>query len=195
MSGCCDWKSEIKKKQIQLLKPLQMNIKRVKPMALCALIMLFSFALKAQNLIVNLTDSSSETFAVPDILSIKFGSASMILYQTNGTITSWDISDIVDYVFEDDIGTPDQSKIHSDQLIVYPNPSSGMVTIVYETKSSGVITVDILDDSGRFIQSIYRGEHSHQQTYQWNGGGVSAGVYFCRIITETKTVSKQIIIQ
>jgi hypothetical protein len=58
----------------------------------------------------------------------------------------------------------------------------------------GNIVIDIIDLNGKQIQEVYRGAHEGQQTYQWFSSSVK-GIYFCRISTNKKVITKPIIIQ
>jgi hypothetical protein len=69
---------------------------------------LSSIGLRAQDLIVTLNNSTTETFAIATIQSIKFGDSTMILKEINGTVTTWDITDIDNYDFSSGVGLNDQ---------------------------------------------------------------------------------------
>ncbi len=165
-----------------------------KNILLLALLLLSSMGINAQNLVVTLTNASIETFPISSIKSIKFGNSTMILNELNGTVTTWDISDINNYDFSNSVGLNDQMNIENSTLQLFPNPSSNLVNIQFSGVQVGNIVIDILDVNGKQIQEVYRGAHEGQQTYQWLSNSVM-GIYFCRISTDKKVITKPIIIQ
>ena len=165
-----------------------------KNILLLALVLLSSMGIKAQNLVVTLTNASIETFPISSIKSIKFGNSTMILNELNGTVTTWDISDINNYDFSNSVGLNDQMNIENSTLQLFPNPSNNLVNIQFSGVQVGNIVIDIIDVNGKQIQEVYRGAHEGQQTYQWFSSSVK-GIYFCRISTNKKVITKPIIIQ
>jgi hypothetical protein len=165
-----------------------------KNIMLLALGLLSSMGIKAQNLVVTLTNTSIETFPISSIKSIKFGNSTMILNEINGTVTTWDISDINNYDFSSSLGLNDQMNIENSTLQLFPNPSSNLVNIQFSGVQVGNIVIDILDVNGKEIQEVYRGAHQGQQTHQWLSNSIK-GTYYCRITTDTKVITKPVIIQ
>lgn len=166
----------------------------IKNILLLALGLLSSMGIKAQNLVVTLTNSSIETFPISSIKSIKFGNSTMILNELNGTVTTWDISDINNYDFSSSAGLNDQMNIENSTLQLFPNPSSNLVNIQFSGVQEGNIVIDIIDVNGKQIQEVYRGAHQDQQTHQWFSNSIK-GTYYCRITTDTKVITKPVIIQ
>ncbi|MCC5923943.1 MAG: T9SS type A sorting domain-containing protein [Crocinitomicaceae bacterium] len=151
-------------------------------------------SLSAQNLVVTLTNSTTESFPVVDIQSIKFGSETMILNELDGTVNTWSIDNIDNYAFDGVATLSDELNIVSSNLIVYPNPAINLVSLAFTNSQATTVTIDILDASGRIIEKIYQGEHQGQQTYKWNSN-VQTGTYYCRINSGSKIITKPIIIQ
>jgi hypothetical protein len=165
-----------------------------KNIVLLALGLLISMGIKAQNLVVTLTNASIETFPISSIKSIKFGNSTMILNEINGTVTTWDISDINNYDFSSSVGLSDQMNIENSTLQLFPNPSSNLVNIQFSGVQVGNIVIEIIDVNGKQIQEVYRGAHQGQQTHQWLSNSIK-GTYYCRITTDTKVITKPVIIQ
>ena len=156
--------------------------------------LLSSIGLRAQNMVVTLDNATTETFAVASIQSIKFGDSTMILKEINGTVTTWDITDIDNYDFSSGVGLNDQVIVENSSLHLFPNPSSDLVNIQFFSAHEGNITIDIIDVEGKLIQQVYQGAHHEQQTHQWVSNAVK-GTFYCRITTAYKTITKPIIIQ
>jgi hypothetical protein len=114
--------------------------------------LLSSIGLRAQNMVVTLDNATTETFAVASIQSIKFGVCTMILKEINGTVITWDITDITNYSFTSNAGLNDQVIVENSSLHLFPNPSSDLVNIQFFSAQLGNITVDIIDANGKLIQ-------------------------------------------
>jgi hypothetical protein len=171
---------------------------KTKNLWLLALTLLSAIGLQAQNLVVTLTNSNTETFAVADIQSIKFGTETMILNELDGTVNTWDINDIEDYAFDGVANIHESTTIITDEVNVFPNPSSGLVHINYSSNVSGQITIAVYDVNGRLIEELFNGENQEITAISWNAKAnnmVQAGKYLVKITTPNKTITKPIIIQ
>jgi len=163
-------------------------------LSLLAFSFLLSVGVKAQNLVVTLTNSSVESFPISNIQSLKFGESSMTLYELNGTITTWEISNINNYAFDGSASIGDELSIENSSLTIFPNPSSNLVNVQFTSTMSNDVTIDVIDLNGKVIETLFQGQHLGEQTYQWNSN-VQAGVYYCRIVTQNKVITKPITIQ
>lgn len=151
-----------------------------------------------QDLIVTLTNGNTETFSVSNIQSIKFGAEEMMLYEMDGTVNTWNIENINKYAFDGVANVDESVNISTDELNIYPNPSSDKVTINYTSNVSGNISISIYDMNGRMVREIYRGEHSDETEKVWNAkesANVQSGKYLCKISTQSKVITKSIVIQ
>ena len=159
--------------------------------AIFLIFILSSHIVAAQNLTLTLLDNTTQSFPVSNIKSLKFVSGNMVLKQNDGTITSWTIPSISNYSFGA-LSTEDFI-VEKNDLIVYPNPSSDIVNIKFISNIDSRIRIDIIDVNGRFIATIYQGDYKKDHTFQWMSH--HKGVYFCRLITENRIISKPIIIK
>jgi hypothetical protein len=163
------------------------------------LLCIFTFSsltlVQAQNqLVVKLNNNASEAFTVSDIRSIKFGSSTMNLYMRNGTVNSWSISDVVNYSFKQATSIAHTTASNNEQLQVFPNPAKEFASIVYVSQKAGSIRLEITDVTGKLIERVYEGEHYGERSYNWPVKA-PAGVYFCRVISDAKTITRSFIIQ
>jgi len=147
----------------------------------------------SQNLVVNLINNTTQTFAISNIKSIKFQSSLMILKENNGTITSWDITNINNYSFTSVLAIDDNIFIEKTSLTIFPNPATNLVNIQFDSNLNSIIKIEIIDINGRIIDQIYKGEHLNGQIYKWNSN-VQKGIYYCRLMTDYKTITKPVII-
>ncbi|MCC5923060.1 MAG: T9SS type A sorting domain-containing protein [Crocinitomicaceae bacterium] len=171
---------------------------KTKNIWLLALTLLSALGVQAQNLVVTLTNSNTETFAVADIQSIKFGTESMILNELDGTVNTWDINDIQNYAFDGVANIHESTTIATDELNVFPNPSSGLVHINYTSNLSGKITIAVYDINGRLNEELFDGVNQETTTVTWSAKAnnmVQAGKYLVKITTPNKAITKPIIIQ
>lgn len=75
----------------------------------------------------------------------------------------------------------------------YPNPFNSVVTIPYRIDTMTHVTLDICDITGRTVSNLI-GDLAVPGEYQvlWYAGEYASGVYFARIVSESKVVSKKI---
>jgi hypothetical protein len=151
---------------------------------------------KAQNqLVVSLNNNTTETFLVSRIRTIKFGTNTMNLIETNGTSTTWDISTIQQYSFIQP-SSVETTPNYSDLLIeIFPNPTTDRFNVICTSDRNQPISMEILDITGKVIKCVYKG-YQESGKYEYNFTvSLSAGNYFCRINTETKSMIKPLIIK
>jgi hypothetical protein len=158
--------------------------------------LLWAGLIQAQNLVVTLTNGNTESFAVASIQSIKFGASDMSLYELNGTTNIWNINDIDNYAFNGVVSLEESMNVSTDNLNVFPNPSSDNVTINYASNFSGKISISVMDMSGKQVEATYSGEHNTETEIVWNAKQKNpSGKYLIKIVTENKVITKPIIIQ
>ena len=165
---------------------------------LLALAILSSIGLNAQNLVVTLTNSTTETFPIADIQSIKFGQQTMILNELDGTVNTWNIVNINNYAFQSVANVNETTTITTDELSLFPNPSTDQVNINYTSNQSGSISFAIYDINGQMVEELFNGEHHEVTNLVWSiskNRVVPSGKYLIQITTTNKVITKPIIIQ
>ncbi|MFI5263374.1 MAG: T9SS type A sorting domain-containing protein [Candidatus Kapaibacterium sp.] len=76
---------------------------------------------------------------------------------------------------------------------INPNPSTGLIVISYSQKSPGMVHLDVLDELGKEIKSVYTGmlpEGKRDFSFK-----LPQGMYYVRMETAEGVVSKKIIVQ
>ena len=152
----------------------------------------------AQDLVVSLTNGNTETFAVSDIMSIKFGATDMILNESNGTVNTWTIDDIDNYSFDGVASIDSEANILEENAKVYPNTATDKVNIQFNSNQVQQIEVEIIDATGKLIYKVFQGQHTDESSFVWipqSQGKAGSGNYFCKITTENKVITQPIIIQ
>jgi bacterial leucyl aminopeptidase len=66
----------------------------------------------------------------------------------------------------------------------YPNPFSKQTTLSYELKTAAQVSIQIFDASGRVVKTFENGmQEAGWHHIDWDGNGLTAGIYFFRIQT------------
>ncbi len=144
-------------------------------------------------LIVTLNNNSTETFDISDIRSLKFGTQTMNLQRNNGSISTWNISEIDNYRFEGVSGINEEETTIG-KLQVFPNPMQEQTSFVFASPRHQQIRIELLDGLGRSVREIYSGAHVGEQTYSFQVN-VPKGTYLLRLSGENGQLIKSIIIQ
>lgn len=147
------------------------------------------------------TDSTTESYGLADVSSIKFEGAEMQINLLNATTLSWNTSVIEYFDYEESVASVDhESASFVNGYNVYPNPSMGEVHIEFEPESNQMLVVDIFNIDGEQVIRLFEGKlNKAVSRFTWNrsnsqGKLVSAGIYICRIGTEKHSVSRIVII-
>jgi hypothetical protein len=170
---------------------------KIKTIAL-AMSLICMTSLSAQNLVVTLTNSTTESFPVSEIQSIKFGPETMILNEFDGTVNTWNIDDVDNYAFDGVANINESATVKTDELNVYPNPASNKVQINFSSNRSGEISIDVYDMHGRLIEKLFHGIHQDETLLTWypkQDNAIQSGNYLIKITATNKVITKPIIIQ
>lgn len=202
------WKNSFRDKTVYITDIIHSNNSKksqMKKLILQSIAVIFflniSDHLQAQyQLVLEKKSGSIETFPVSSIRSIKFGTATMKLYQYNPNniygvdVFTWNIPEIAKYTFS---STADFGKTISSEkraLSVFPNPASEELNIAYTASGEESISIEIFDPSGRKIISVFNGKHRGFRLYN-PSLKLEPGVYFCRLTSDKGTLTKTVIIQ
>ncbi|MEP1306109.1 MAG: endonuclease [Balneola sp.] len=104
--------------------------------------------------------------------------------------------------FETDLGTSNEDEFNSTDLPAsvvldqnYPNPFNPSTVITYKLRSSQSVSLAVYDQLGRRVAQLVNGKQSngtHQLTF--DASGLSSGVYFYRLKTETSLITKKMLL-
>ncbi len=87
-----------------------------------------------------------------------------------------------------------------ENLTVYPNPSSGLITIGYELKNAENVTLSVYNLLGvKILGLLYKYQSAGSYRYEWNLPGLSNkfsknGVYIIKLETGTRVLLRKIMI-
>jgi hypothetical protein len=77
----------------------------------------------------------------------------------------------------------------------YPNPFNPSTTIHYELPRASHVTLTVYNTLGQIVRELVDGEiDAGQHDVQFNGSGLSSGVYFYRIQAEDYVAIKRLLI-
>jgi hypothetical protein len=172
-----------------------MNPKILKIQIALVMLLLTSYITRAQNqLIVTLTNGQTDAFNVSDIRSVKFVNNTMNLIENNGSLSSWNIDNVSQYAFSGANSIVPTTGSSSDQVKIFPNPVSDNLNVEYWSSRTVKISIQLLDLNGKVVRSVFEGLHQGKQTYNWTKD-LPSGYYLCRIVSESKSITKPFVIQ
>jgi len=79
---------------------------------------------------------------------------------------------------------------------LFPNPSSGTVNISYSTKTNGPVTIELWDETGKKLGTLFRGEETggaHEHTLDIPKE--LHGAFFARILADGTTSTAKLNVQ
>jgi subtilisin-like proprotein convertase family protein len=94
---------------------------------------------------------------------------------------------------EDCTGISEASAENS--VSVYPNPTSGMFTLVYDNASFTEIRINIVDLQGKLVYSSLDQNNSVQFNKQIALDGIAKGIYYIKLETGSSVTMKKLIVQ
>jgi flagellar basal-body rod modification protein FlgD len=159
-------------------------------------------AVQAQNVHFNFTDGTQQSYALQDVRKTTFTDDVMNLHLTDGTVYSWNVSTIGHYEFDELVTVGNEPHAPTLALMkVYPNPTTGSLSVEYALEAETSVTIELRDMQGRTVRQMELGtQPAGQHTAQWDGTDTqgrpaAAGTYLCRIITPRVQMSRTFIIQ
>jgi hypothetical protein len=79
---------------------------------------------------------------------------------------------------------------------IYPNPSRGITVIPVESFSEQPLTIEIIDISGRLVETIFRNQISvGQKNIFVNTQNYASGLYVIKIATPNHLVCKRLMVK
>ncbi len=159
-------------------------------------------AVQGQNVHFNFTDGTQQSYTLEDVRKTTFTDDVMNLQLTDGTIYSWNVSTIGHYEFDELVTVGNEPQVATlAPMKVYPNPTTGSLSVEYALEVETPVTIELRDMQGRTVRQMELGKRpAGQHTAQWDGTDsqgrpAAAGTYLCRIITPRVQMSRTFIIQ
>lgn len=75
--------------------------------------------------------------------------------------------------------------ISSYNLTAYPNPFNPSTVIKFQLEKESLIELSIYNSKGQEVVKLHSGKlRKGIHTYTFDGGEVSSGIYFCRLVSD-----------
>ncbi|MDD4602774.1 MAG: S41 family peptidase [Bacteroidales bacterium] len=89
---------------------------------------------------------------------------------------------------------PGGSDLMLEQL--FPNPVHSSATISYYLENAGIVSLSVFDLCGKLVKTLVDGsQKAGHHSVVWNVENIQPGVYFYRICTNKRTITKKCIVQ
>jgi flagellar hook assembly protein FlgD len=156
---------------------------------------------QAQSVFFHFTDGSTVSYPITDVRSTDFEGGNMRVFLWDGTSYSWSMSSLTNYQFNDVATTVPEANTTLSPLELFPNPTSGEVTIGFEVHGEGEVRVEVLDLRGATVRVVHQGKLPQgAQRLRWDGHDakgqpVASGNYLCRVVQGPRAATKQVIVQ
>ena len=77
----------------------------------------------------------------------------------------------------------------------YPNPFNPVTTVAFGLPSPSRVRLDIYTVKGELVETLVSGSlGAGYHTYEWNARNAASGIYFYRLITDEKVVTKKMVL-
>ena len=89
-----------------------------------------------------------------------------------------------------------QKRSNNGYFSLYPNPAKGYVKLSYSLPENSDVTFQIINTSGQLVGNSYimKDETSGDHITAIELGDLSTGIYFCRMITKTASLTKKLVV-
>jgi hypothetical protein len=130
--------------------------------------------------------------------------AETITIETSNETYSFDLSEIANISFSEDVSIEDMTTIVNSIPVKflknYPNPFNPRTTIAFELNSKGKSKLEIYNLKGQKVrQLVNKNLDSGRHEFVWNGKNddnkqVASGVYFYSLTHEDRSIVKKMIV-
>lgn len=149
-------------------------------------------ATHGQTILFRYTNETNQVYDLETLSKFTFTSDSITLHMTSGMIYSWHLDSINYYQYQEEglvTAVPDKAPNTLPSINLYPNPSTGSITIEYTLDLHVPVRFEILSTDGRIVaRSNFGMQHPGQHSFHWdgidgNGQALPTGMYICNIIS------------
>jgi hypothetical protein len=135
--------------------------------------------------------------ALPGITGMRLRTnATPSVNDSSNSCTNFTNGETEDYILTLASNTTGLKQTNASQLYVFPNPSSGIVTIGLNINCAGKINYQVVNVAG---ETVYTEQSSSPLagtiTKQLNLTSLTKGIYFIRVVTDKEIVMKKIVLQ
>jgi serine protease AprX len=109
-------------------------------------------------------------------------------YNSPNNAIGWGIPNVCSFV----LGLNNKSAdLAIDELMVYPNPFNSLISIYLNSSNEKIISISLNDMLGKTLQTF----DANSNDFTLDLSNCDSGIYFLRIETDSKVLSKKIIKQ
>lgn len=156
--------------------------------------------LSAQDLNIYFYDSTSKSFTLEDVRALTFSNDSLNVVNTNGVTHSWAFSfiDYYDYKKSKTSSIPRNMAINSLDLLIYPNPSPGLLNLQFAIPSmarGAIYQVMVYDHDGRTVlNQSYRSGNVKLEKRKLDLQELANGSYICEVRMNSYAIKQSFIL-
>jgi hypothetical protein len=90
----------------------------------------------------------------------------------------------------------EKSALMGDQLLAYPNPSSGKVTVTYQPNQHGRVSLHLYSSKGELVRRVFEGQAmaGKQQQYAVDASTLPPGLYLLKLLTPAGTQHQKLVL-
>lgn len=157
---------------------------------------LSSICVRAQSVHFNFTNGTETSYNISDIRKITFVDDLMNLHLLDGSIYSWNVSTIGQYEYSESSVNVQEivNKVNAFHVSVFPNPVSNSLQIVYNLPIEDNISIVLYDLQGKLINEKNIGKQSTGEHQEiMDVNNLSEGVYLCLIKGKQNSITKRVI--
>lgn len=159
--------------------------------------LLLAISTQAQQVHFNFTDGNQSSYGLQDVSQITFSGEMLNLELEDGTIYSWNINTITNFMYSGTSTGVDEalSSLNSLDINLHPNPTDGNLKLTYTLKENARLSIAIHSVDGKLVKQLFDGEQrAGEQIMDAGLSGLDAGVYICRISSNDFAVSKKLLL-
>jgi hypothetical protein len=89
----------------------------------------------------------------------------------------------------------DRIDANNNEIQVFPNPAKNQCSVMFNFNSSSEISISLIDVSGKTIKSVDKQKYqAGQQKVVINLDKIPEGIYFVKLVNNTKTYHQKLVI-
>jgi D-alanyl-D-alanine carboxypeptidase len=102
--------------------------------------------------------------------------------------------DLMAFINQTVIASIDNYNDDNSELSVFPNPAKENINLKFNSSKNREVEISIVNQLGKMVKENLKVASTGNQTYAIDVSDLSAGVYYIRLITDGKTISKKIVL-
>lgn len=146
------------------------------------------------HLLVKLSSGNTQSYPINEVRSLRFSNSAMQIHFFASTTISFSTSEVSEYYFGNATRTADMFDGDDLSAAIIPNPAKNQIGVHYKNPGMETVSITMHDATGKLVYQIFEGKHEGAKVYEQTLH-VPSGLYFCRISSPEKTISKPVIVE